>query len=522
VIGSTARGRILAGSILITAGLSACRRDAPVATLRETVGTVERSEGVAWRDVGPGFAFVVGDTLRTSAASSARLALTGGGMIRVGENGRLRFQRGTAPGQRAPDVVVDLGSAEIEETTGELSVITAVGPARIDRGAHVRVQANGQAASLEVLVGRAVMMNAGREVAIDTGQGVRIQLGSAQVQRFDVKVGQAVLEQEPGSPDAGTPVAEATPDAGGRAPEPAAPSPPSPTATSGEAAAGPHAGHPDTSRADVTITAGESATLHVGRPPLAVRVRFEEVCPGGAVVELGGHGHHGERLEGSGAVVLRLRPGTRPYRVRCAGDGRKAEPRATGVLSLRRDTGNVPLPRRAPANVIDADGRRYTVLFQTRLPQLTLAWPRAAGATGLELHLESPAGTRVLPVASLGRPLPSGTLQEGTYTWWYTAGDGRQSPKTTVSIRFDNTAPTAQFFRARPDAGDRPPGSIAVDGVTVEGAKVSVGGKPLSLDGRGRFRADVAPAAGDDAVAVRLELPRTGVHYYVRRRSDVR
>jgi hypothetical protein len=520
VIGSIARGRILAGSILVAAASAACRREAPVATLREAVGTVERGDAVAWRGVGPGFAFVVGDTLRTAAASSARLALTGGGMIRIGENGRLRFQRGTAPGQRAPDVVVDLGSAEIEETAGELSVITAVGPARIERGAHVRVLANGQNASLEVLVGRAVMMNAGHEVAIDTGQGVRIHLGSAEVQRFDVKVGQAVLEPEPGSRDAGAPAAEATPEAGTRAPEPAAP--PSPTATSGEAGAGPHAGRPDTSRADVTITAGESATLHVGRPPLAVRVRFERVCPGQAVVELGGNGHHRERLEGSGAVVLRLRPGARAYRVRCAGDGSKAEPRATGVLSLRRDTGNVPLPRRAPANVIDADGRRYTVLFQTRLPQLTLAWPRAAGATGLELHLESPAGTRVLPVASPGRPLPSGTLQEGTYTWWYTAGDGKQSPKTTISIRFDNTAPTAQFFRARPDAGDRPRGSISVDGVTVDGAKVSVGGKPLSLDGRGRFRADVAPEAGDDAVAVRLELPRTGVHYYVRRRSDVR
>jgi hypothetical protein len=268
--------------------------------------------------------------------------------------------------------------------------------------------------------------------------------------------------------------------------------------------------------------AGESATLHDGRPPLAVRVRFEQLCPGEAVLELGGHGHRIERLAGTRAVVLRLGPGTRPYRVRCAGDGSKAAPRATGVLSLRRDTGYVPLPRRAPVNVIDADGRRYTVLFQTRLPQLTFAWPRAAGATGLELHLESTAGDRVLPVASPSRPLPSGTLQEGTYTWWYSASDGKQSPKTTVSIRFDNAAPTAQFFRVPTDApGDRPRGSIPVDGVTVEGARVSVGGEPLSLDGRGRFHAEVAPQAGDDAVAVRLEHPRSGVHYYVRRRSDV-
>jgi hypothetical protein len=163
------------------------------------------------------------------------------------------------------------------------------------------------------------------------------------------------------------------------------------------------------------------------------------------------------------------------------------------------------------------------VLFQTQLPRLTLAWPGAPTGAGLELHLESPAGERTVPAASPSRPLPSGTMQEGTYTWWYRAPDGKQSPRTTLSIRFDNAAPTAQFFRApSPATGDAPPGAITVDGVTVEGAKVSVDGQPLRVDGHGRFRADVAPLEGDDAIAVRLEHPRTGVHYYVRRRADVR
>jgi hypothetical protein len=349
---------------------------------------------------------------------------------------------------------------------------------------------------------------------------VRIHIGSTEIQRFALKVGDAIVEHEPA--DAGSAArqlaANESADGGGAiVGPPEMPSPPKTPSEDQEA----RAARPENARADITLAAGESATVHDGHPPAAVRLRTNEVCPGEAIVELGGHGHHRERIAGSRSVVVRLKPGTEPYRVRCAADGVRAKPRASGVLSLRRDTGDVPLARHAPVDVLDADGRRYTVLFQTRLPQLTLAWPRAAGATGLELHLESPAGTRVLPLASPSRPLPPGTLQEGTYTWWYTAGDGRQSPKTTISIRFDNTAPTAQFFRARPDAGDGPPGAIAVDGVTVEGAKVSVGGKPLALDGRGRFRANVAPQAGDDAVAVRLEHPRTGVHYYVRRRSDV-
>jgi len=163
------------------------------------------------------------------------------------------------------------------------------------------------------------------------------------------------------------------------------------------------------------------------------------------------------------------------------------------------------------------------VLFQTRLPQLTLAWPSAPpDASGLELHLESAAGERVIDSANAKRPLPSGTVQEGTYTFWYRAPGGKQSPKTTLSVRFDNAAPTAQFFRTRAVGDAGPQGAIPVDGVTVDGAKVSVAGQPLAVDGHGRFRIDAAPLEGDQAVAVRLEHPRTGIHYYVRRRTDAR
>ena len=62
----------------------------------------------------------------------------------------------------------------------------------------------------------------------------------------------------------------------------------------------------------------------------------------------------------------------------------------------------------------------------------------------------------------------------------------------------------------------------AVDGVTIDGAKVSAGGQNVPVDERGRFKATVAPRAGDDAVVVRLEHPRTGVHYYVRQAGSRR
>jgi hypothetical protein len=188
------------------------------------------------------------------------------------------------------------------------------------------------------------------------------------------------------------------------------------------------------------------------------------------------------------------------------------------VLSLKRDSGDIPLPRSAPSNTIEADGRRYTVLFQSRLPALTLVWPAPAATADLDLHIESAAGgSRTLRVPSPEYRLRSGGMTEGTHTWWYATKDGRLSPRTTVTIRFDNTAPTAQFFRMVAMA-DAPPGTIPVDGVTIQGAKVSAAGRPLAIDDHGRFRAAVAPLDGDDAVAVRIEPPHGGSHCYVRRR----
>jgi hypothetical protein len=115
--------------------------------------------------------------------------------------------------------------------------------------------------------------------------------------------------------------------------------------------------------------------------------------------------------------------------------------------------------------------------------------------------------------------LPSGSLTEGTYTWWYATVDQHKSPNTAVTIRFDNAAPTAQFFRvARTAHSDSAP-STPIEGVTIEGAKVSAAGQPVAVDGNGRFRASVTPLPGDDGIAVRLDHPRTGIHYYVRHAS---
>jgi hypothetical protein len=338
-----------------------------------------------------------------------------------------------------------------------------------------------------------VLATAG-ELVVNEGQGARIKPGDGRPERYRLVLGAPVVEVPPAAP---------------------AP-PPAPAAPAAAAVPPPEDDRPARAangRADVTLEAGEGGTVHVAGKALALRLAFDRLCPGEASLEVKRH-HDVRALTGSGALVLKLRPGTLRYQLRCAGD---AKPRATASLTLKRDSGDAPVARRAPVNVLDADGRRYTVLFQTRLPALTLGWAAApSGAANVTLHVESSAGTQTFSTPTASKQLASGALPEGSYVWWYTTGDGRASVKTTVNVRFDNAAPTAQFFPRRSGNDATEAGMVAVDGVTIDGAKVSAGGRSLPVDDRGRFRAEVAPMTGDDAVVVRLEHPRTGVHFYVR------
>jgi hypothetical protein len=489
--------------MLALAGLATCvsvccsRRGPPVATLIETQGSVERNDGAAaWTNAGPGVAFVVGDALRTRAKAQARFRLTNGAVIRVLENARVRFARGTLSTGRGPDLSVELGTAEVEATTEDQAIVTALGVARIERGARVRVSSDGERSTLEVVVGRAVVLGAAGDLIVDEGQGARIKPGDAQPERYRVQFGAPIVETAPSPPAAAAPVVPP-------APEPPAVLPPEDKPVRVQSA-----------RADVTLDAGDSGTVHVAGPSLSLRLVFDRLCPGEGTLEV--KDRHQVRA-GSGAVVLKLRPGTLRYRLRCVGDARTAQPRASGALTVKRDSGDIPVSRRAAVNVLDADGRRYTVLYQTRLPALTLGWTAApAGAPDLSLHIQSSAGVQMFPSPTARKQLSSGTLPEGSYLWWYATADGRASPKTAVNIRFDNAAPTAQFFPAHSGAEVPEAGMVSVDGVTIDGAKVSAGGRSLPIDGRGRFSATVAPLSGDDAVIVRLEHPRTGIHYYVR------
>ena len=275
------------------------------------------------------------------------------------------------------------------------------------------------------------------------------------------------------------------------------------------------------SRADFSLDAGVSATIHDPHPPTAIRLRFTGACPGAAVLEIArGASFRRQRtlVQGTGAAIAAFTAGRHRYRVRCLGDGGEmaATPAAHGRLRVLRDSGTRPLPRTAPHNTVDADGRRYTVLYQNRLPTITFRWPEAPAASSYQLNVRPARGTAITERGGQARrTLASGRLAEGEYQYWFEAG-GKSSARSTLRIDFDNAAPSGYLQSPRPGAhwnGD----TVLVSGATIEGWTVSVRGRPLPLDHQRRFSSPVTRPRDENGVAVEFHHPTRERQIYLRR-----
>ncbi|HEU5056717.1 MAG TPA: hypothetical protein VFU21_09325 [Kofleriaceae bacterium] len=274
-------------------------------------------------------------------------------------------------------------------------------------------------------------------------------------------------------------------------------------------------------RADFTVRAATSATIHDPAPPTDVRFTFGELCKGGGVLEL----TRGEsfdasrrRIAGEGSAIARLERGSHRYRVRCLVDGEvRGDPVAAGRLRVVRDAGTRPLPRAAPKNTVDADGRPYTVLYQNLLPSITFRWSAAPKGVNARLVV-SPTRGKTIDVAAPGAryTMPAGKLPEGEYRYWFAGGPGVASKKSVLRIEFDNAAATG--YVQTPRAGATWGGStVELSGAAVEGWKVSVGGQVLPLDRQRRFHANVSRDPAENGIAIEFRHPSRGVHLYVRR-----
>jgi hypothetical protein len=190
---------------------------------------------------------------------------------------------------------------------------------------------------------------------------------------------------------------------------------------------------------------------------------------------------------------------------------------ASGSLKVTRDSGTRPLPRAAPHNTVDADGRPYTVLYQNLLPSITFRWSTAPKGVKATLVVSPARGkTMEIPAPEARTTLPAGKLAEGEYRYWFVAGAGTASKKSVLRIEFDNAAATG--YVQTPRAGATWGGSsVEVSGAAVEGWKVSVGGKALPLDRQRRFTATISRDPQENGIAIEFRHPSRGVHLYVRR-----
>jgi hypothetical protein len=487
---------------------SACRDKGAIARLSAAAGSVEAARNESWASAQVGHTFHAGDAVRTGASSSAGVTFTTGRVLRIGENALVRFLAGQQ--QDDPQVGVDLGAAEMEGG-GALAVATKRGLARLEPGARVRVVATRESTKFEVQVGRAVLLDADGEIALAAGDGLEIA-GGGRPARYKVHIGSAVIEDLPRTvPDAAPAVAAAPAagDAGG------------PVAHAEAPAREELPERDSAATADVVVPAGESAVIHDRHMPAYVRVALAAACPKGGTVEVArgtSFRKPRQRVAARTSAVLTLPAGAHRYRVVCAGGG----PQSAGKLVVKADSGTAPVPRTAASNTIDTDGRRYTVLYQTRLPSMTFVWPGAPAAGPFTLHIETEGKERTVVATGARHTLPSGAVSEGSHSFWFTSGDAKSSRPTSVKVAFDNAAVTAQLSAPR-EGSAWSEGEVEIAGIALEGSTVTVAGQKLSLDPQGRFRGRAPrPGPGERAIAVRLEHPRTGVHYYVRRMASGR
>jgi hypothetical protein len=448
-------------------GCGGCNSDA-IATLVEHHGEVQRDRAAStghFERAEDRASFLSGDALRTLAGSTARLQLPASGSVLVQSDTTIRLWRGA---RKALRLNVQTGLASVLAAKDALEIQTELGIAVLQAGSQLRVKPAHKGQRYEVTMGRAVLT---------THDGKQLNLGPGEAIGADVAV-------EPAPAPAPAPaIAENAP---------------------GEAETGLGG------EGELQLAPGLSAAIYDPNPPTAVRFDVPASCEG-VVVTLRGH----KPLPLTAADALRLGPGLHEYQLACTG----ANPQTwRGALRVLKNPGTAQLPRSAPHNSIELDGRTYTILFQNLMPVLEVRWANAPSAASYELIAQLESGRELkLSERAPVHVFAAGALPEGRHQLQFQAAGGAQKSRlTTIDLRFDNASPSASL-KSPPVSGFAPGSSVHVAGIALPGAQVSVLGERFSLDAQQRFTGDVPLPPGTKAIAVRIQHPRTGTRYYVRR-----
>jgi hypothetical protein len=493
-----------------------------LAELTELNGTIKRDLATSvgdWQKADIGCEFRLGDGVRSEKTSDAVLELSEGSFVRLEPETTIRFLNVPPEAKKkgATGIDVQAGAAELLVGDKPFNLLTSVGAATLLSGSRVQIRAASNGLEFKVEIGQATFFDKeDKPHVVSQGESIAISIGAAVLERLGAEPSEDAVAEKPPEPvgtDTGeTQGAEEDEDTeetvvdhknakGGNSP-------------SGQRRLEIGEG-PDW--ADFSANAGDSFFVHVKNPPVALELRFEGKCQNGAVVQVGKK----FMSTGTSKANVLLGRGNKRYRVRCLDEeGRPDDDSvARGRITVLRDSGVSRLPRSAPSSVVETDGRRYKVMYQNRLPNISVRWPQAPAGQKYVLHMFRGGKKKtVIPTKRPEYVLSSGELKEGVHRFRYEAMGtmSRISKTTTIQIRFDNAAPKASI--AEPRGGSFKPGArVKVSGVAVPGWKVSSGGRVLEMDEQHRFKGEVSHAAAYRALPLRLSHPKRGVHYYIRR-----
>jgi hypothetical protein len=486
----------------------ALRQKGAVATLEQSSGLVERDQRNAegkWAPAPAGARFDFGDGARTGANSTALFELFDRSRLSLEPATLVRFlDRRTGSGAAKLDVV--LGAATLEAGEESIDVDLALGVARVDPRGRLRVVREGKNVLVEVKIGSARLLG--------EKETLELRIGSA-VEITPDRSFRPVLAAAP-PPGAEANAAPAGSARAADAVEPAdslaiAASAALPSADSSARARGPAV-------VDFVVGGGDSFVVHDPRPPSTIAFS-QTACAGATVLTISSSRGGTRETTGDARVSGTFTAGSNRYSISCLDSAGALGPTILkGSISVLADAGSRSLARTAPRTSVDLDGRRYTVLYQTLLPKIDVAWPNAPEASSYAVSVSSGTGRRNFTSKTPRYAFGSGVLGEGDHVVAFEAA-GRRSKPTNVAVRFDNAAPTASL--SSPADGSFAPGArVLVAGAALPGWTVSAGGGELGQDAQNRFSEEVSAPSTQRALVIRFSHPARGVHYYLKRSAS--
>nr|MBP9085429.1 hypothetical protein [Kofleriaceae bacterium] len=261
---------------------------------------------------------------------------------------------------------------------------------------------------------------------------------------------------------------------------------------------------------DIEIPVGASMQIHDPKGATAIRFKFDGRCAGNGDIELD-HDNRFKtpRISSGAGSANHMVAGGWTYRLRCNG---KAV--ASGRVLVVRDSGERRLAPTAPTNPIEADGRNYSITYQSQLPNILVKWKGATGSN-FTLYVATGGKTQKFTSTTPQVTMPGKILKEGRFTYWFERNDGLKSKVSTLLLDFDQQA--AQVYIEAPKNGEPFASPLEVRGAALAGWTASTtDGVALKLDKQRRFAAQL-PTPRGNAFAIRFVHPQLGEHLYVRR-----